>query len=71
MIEQRREQGWTSDLSKGRRSERKRRFAKRRGSRRHHKNTNGAEMARSILKCKYLGDFYWDVAQLVYRIRID
>lgn len=58
-------------LARGGEIERKRRFAKRRRSRRHLENLHGAESARSILKCKYLGDFDWEIAKLVYRIRID
>jgi hypothetical protein len=39
--------------------------------RRNHGKTSGAERVRSLLKCKYLGDFGWEVARLSHRIRID
>ena len=42
-----------------------------RGFRRQHKNMIGAQRARSILKCKYIGGFGLEVARLIYSIRID
>lgn len=55
---------WTSDLSRG---------GERRGGvsvRSHHRRTL-EQRARAISRCKYLGDFGWEVARSASRIRTD
>lgn len=42
----------------------KKRESGRRGSRRHHGTTSGAERVRSVIKREYLGGFGWEVARL-------
>jgi hypothetical protein len=61
MAEQKRKQGCTS-TSQGREQEKKKRefVYQDRILKRYHEKTPGAETARSIVKCKYLGDCNWE-----------
>lgn len=67
MTKQGREQGWTSQPGAGKERGEVEIQPPGRGSGRH-KKTGGTKKA---IKFKYLGDFGWEVARLIYRIKID